>query len=474
MLSRDFLWGGATAANQIEGGYNCDRRGLSVMDCIPGGKDRFKIIQDPSFDYQIDTDKYMYPNHQAIDYYHNYTSDIALLAEMGFKSYRMSISWSRIFPNGDDALPNADGLEFYNNIFVELKKYNIEPIVTMNHFDIPMNLVTTYNGWTDRRVIDFFMNFVHVIVDHFKEYVKYWLTFNEINVSMIHPMMSLGFIPSKQKDLKYSLYQGLHHQFVASALAVDYVHQKSNGLVGNMVASAPNYPMTANPLDVQKASEFEYLMMTYCNDIQIKGLYNSKAMAHLKKEGVKLNFEEDDASILMQGKVDFMTFSYYMSMVSSSDPQLMNQSERGNFFSQLKNPYIEQSEWGWGIDPIGLRILMNNLYDRYSLPQMIVENGLGAIDVVNSDQTINDDYRIDYLKKHIEQMKLAAEDGVEIIGYTPWGCIDLVSASTGEMSKRYGFIHVDLDDNLQGSGKRTKKKSFYWYKNVIASNGEKL
>lgn len=473
MLKKDFLWGGATAANQLEGGYLEDGRGLSVIDCMPGGKQRFDILSDPNFDYEIDEDKYVYPNHQAINHYEHYKEDIALFAEMGFQCYRMSIAWSRIFPNGDDLVPNQKGLDFYKSIFEELKKYNIKPIVTMNHFDIPMHLVNKYNGWTNRRLIDFFMNYVQVIVDSYKDYVEYWITFNEINVSMIHPMMSLGYIPSKQENPTQALYQALHHQFVASAKAVMYVHSVSDAKVGNMVASAPNYGMTSNPEDVLFADEMEYLMMTYCNDVQVKGFYNSKAFAHLNKLGVKLEMEYEDVEILKEGKVDYMAYSYYMSMVSSSDAE-NKEKAKGNFFSQLKNPYIEESEWGWGIDPVGLRILMNRQYDRYGVAQMIVENGLGAVDKVNADGSINDDYRIEYLRKHIEQMKLAVEDGVDLIAYTPWGCIDLVSASTGEMSKRYGFIYVDLDDNLQGSGLRSRKKSFDWYKNVIASNGEVL
>ncbi len=473
----DFLWGGAIAANQCEGAYNEGGRGLSVMDLIPGGKERIKIISDNNFDLELDLEKYFYPNHQGIDFYHYFKSDIKLFAEMGFKTLRLSISWSRIYPNGIESKPNQTGLDFYHEVFKTLKEYNIEPLVTISHFDIPLFIAKEYGGWLSRKTIDLFMQYVVTIVDEYNQYVNYWITFNEINAGMHLPLISLGYLEknSDPKLKKQRLYQSIHHQFVASARTVNYIHQvDAAAKVGNMAIALPFYPYSSRPEDQilaeQKLEEFVY----FAHDVQVKGDYSPATKALFKREGIELMIEKSDMEIIKAGTVDFLSFSYYMSSVVTTDREVLSKQGAGNMLTTVKNPYLQTSEWDWQIDPVGLRNILNKLYNRYQIPLMVVENGLGAHDQITTNGKINDEYRIEYLRSHIKQMALAIEDGVELIGYTPWGCIDLVSASTGEMSKRYGFIYVDLDDKGIGTMKRSKKLSFDWYQKVIATNGKEL
>lgn len=471
-LRKDFLWGGATAANQCEGAYNEGGRGLANVDVVPHGKDRFPVSLGKMKMTELD-DTHYYPALEAIDFYHHYKEDIKLFGEMGFKTFRMSIAWSRIFPKGDESEPNEEGLQFYEDVFKECHKYGIEPLVTITHFDCPMHLITEYGGWRNRKLVDFYKNLVTALFTRYKGLVKYWLTFNEINMILHMPFMGAGLIIEEGEDADAIKYTAIHHELVASAWATKIAHEiDPTMMVGCMLAAGNTYANTPAPEDVWKSMEKDRENYFFI-DVQSRGYYPSFAVKELERKGITIPFMEGDKELLRENTVDYISFSYYSSRLTSADPEV-NKATAGNVFATLRNPYLKASEWGWQIDPLGLRITLNALYDRYQKPLFIVENGLGAKDELIND-TVEDDYRIDYLREHIKAMKDAVElDGVDLLGYTPWGCIDLVSASTGEMSKRYGFIYVDKDDAGNGTLKRYKKKSFDWYTQVIASNGEKL
>ena len=477
-----FLWGGATAANQIEGGWREGGKGWSVSDAARAHFDT--DVKDFNKHNKITTrdieealahpeDEVNYPKRHGSDFYHHYKEDIALMAEMGFKVYRMSIAWSRIYPNGDDEQPNEAGLQFYDEVFDELKKYNIEPLVTMIHYDIPAVLTETVNGWEDPVVIDYFLNYTKFLIDEYKQEVKYWLTFNEINMICWSPYLGGGLFVEKSKRNRLScIHQALHHQFIASALTVKYAHDTAPGiLIGNMTQRSQTYPLTCKPEDVfltQKSDQFNL----FFNDVMVFGEYPYFIKKYYEEQNITLDYIGNYEAILKAGTVDFISFSYYFTSVITSEPGKVEPFE--NFVKQQKNPYLRASDWGWTIDPMGLRIALNELYDRYHLPCFITENGLGAFDQLEDDGSIHDIYRINYLREHIEAMRAAIDDGVELMGYTPWGCIDLVSMGDVQMSKRYGFIYVDADDFGQGTYRRYKKDSFDWYKKVIASNGRDL
>lgn len=470
----NFLWGGATAANQYEGAYNVDGKGLSVQDVTPkGGVPAKAGDHDPLITEQPTPDNLKL---EGIDFYHRYKEDIALFAEMGFKVYRTSIAWSRIFPNGDELEPNEAGLQFYDDLFDELAKYGIEPLITLSHYETPLHLARQYNGWANRDLIDFYERYVRTVFTRYKDKVKYWLTFNEINSVLHAPFMSGGIATPFDELSKQDLYQAVHHELVASALATKIGHEINPDFkIGCMVLAMPAYPMTPKPEDVLAAREFENQNYLF-SDIHARGKYPAYINRFFKESGIEIQFAPGDKALLAENTVDFISFSYYMSVVAAHDPENYS-SGRGNLLGGIMNPHLASSEWGWQIDPVGLRLVLNSFYDRYQLPLFIVENGLGAKDVLvdgPNGPTVEDDYRIDYLKQHLQQVGEALEDGVELLGYTTWGCIDLVSASTAEMSKRYGFIYVDRNDDGSGTLARYKKKSFDWYKEVIASNGGSL
>ncbi len=469
---KDFLWGGATAANQCEGGFDKGGRGLANVDITPHGKNRFPVMLglDHSLDFR---EGEFYPAKEGIDFYTHYKEDIKLFGEMGFKTYRMSLAWTRIYPKGDELEPNEEGLRFYEDVFKECHKYGIEPLVTITHFDCPIHLIKEYGGWKNRKLIEFYERLCRTIFTRYKGLVKYWLTFNEINMILHLPFMGAGLLIEDKETALKDKYQAIHHELVASALATKIAHEiDPDNKVGCMLAAGNTYPYTCNPDDVWKSIQSDREGYFFI-DVQARGYYPRYALKQMEREGTMPIMEDGDQELLKDNTVDFISFSYYSSRCTSADPDMNKQTE-GNVFATLKNPYLKASEWGWQIDPLGLRITLNSIYDRYQKPLFIVENGLGAKDEL-IDNTVEDDYRIDYLRQHIQAMSDAIEiDGVELWGYTTWGCIDLVSASTGEMSKRYGFIYVDRDDQGNGTNKRYKKKSFDWYKKVIASNGEDL
>ena len=474
-FSKDFLWGGATAANQLEGAYDTDGKGLSVADAMPGGKIRWQVLGSDDFDWSIDEAKYDYPNHKGIDHFHRFKEDIALFAEMGFKCYRFSIAWTRIFPNGDETTPNESGLSFYEQVIDECLKYGIEPVITISHYELPLHLAKAYGGWQNRKLVTFYERFAKTVLTRFHSKVTYWMTFNEINSAISMPALSQGMVPSTGSRVQQNIFQAWHHQFVASALAVKIGHELNPNLkIGCMIIYATTYSYDANPINQVATMLHNQAFNYFCADVQVRGEYPAYTERLFKEKGVApLDMHDGDLALLKSHPVDYIGFSYYMSGVQNVTTKDAETVE-GNILGGVKNPFLEASDWGWQIDPTGLRIALNELYGRYQVPLFIVENGLGAYDQVEADGSINDDYRIDYLSKHIQAMKEAVVDGVDLMGYTPWGCIDLVSASTGEMSKRYGFIYVDLDDYIKGTGNRSKKKSFNWYQQVIASNGENL
>lgn len=465
--------GGATAANQCEGGYDKGGRGLANVDVVPTGKDRFPIITGKQKMFDFD-DEHFYPAKETIDMYSHYKEDIALFGEMGFKTYRLSIAWSRIFPMGDDAEPNEEGLQFYEDLFKECHKYGIEPLVTITHFDCPIHLIEKYGAWRSREMIGFYENLCNVIFRRYKGLVKYWLTFNEINMILHAPFMGSGLYFEEGENEEQVKYQAAHHELVASAIATRIAHEVDpENQVGCMLAAGHYYPYSCNPEDVFKAQEADRENYFFI-DVQSRGEYPAYALKKLEREGVTIQMEDGDLELLKEHTVDFISFSYYSSRVVSTDPKV-NETTSGNIFASVKNPYLEVSKWGWQIDPLGLRTTMNSLYDRCQKPLFIVENGLGAVDEPDENGYVADDYRIEYLAAHLQAMKDAVElNGVDLMGYTSWGCIDLVSAGTGEMKKRYGFIYVDRDNEGNGTLARFKKKSFDWYKKVIASNGEDL
>lgn len=471
VFPENFLWGGAIAANQSEGGYREGGKGLTTVDMIPYGENRVPIKLGLVDSVELSEEEF-YPSHQAIDFYHRYKEDIALLAEMGFKTFRMSIAWSRIFPRGDELEPNQAGIDFYRSVFEECHKYGIEPLVTLCHFDVPMHLVNEYGSWRNRKMIGFFERYARTCFEAFDGLVKYWLTFNEINILLHSPFSGAGLLFQEGENRDQVKYQAAHHELVASALVTKIAHEiNPENQVGCMLAGGNFYPYSCKPEDVFTAMQKDRENLFFI-DVQSRGYYPSYAQKVFDEKGVKLEILEEDYETLKH-TVDFISFSYYASRCASAEMNANNTSE-ANVVKSIRNPHLPASDWGWVIDPLGLRITMNTLYDRYQKPLFLVENGLGAKDVPDENGEVQDDYRIDYLRQHVEAMADAITDGVPLMGFTPWGCIDLVAASTGEMSKRYGFIYVDRDNLGNGTLNRTPKKSFHWYKRVIASNGTEL
>ncbi|WP_239751758.1 glycoside hydrolase family 1 protein [Mammaliicoccus sp. H-M34] len=474
-----FLWGGATAANQIEGAFDKDGKGLSSADFVEyipkdqRTKDNHMEVTTEHIQKVLSGEHSgRFPKREGIDFYHHYEEDIKLLAEMGFKAFRLSIHWSRIFPKGYEHEPNEAGLKFYENVFKTLKSYNIEPVVTLSHYETPFGLTEKYNGWVDRAVVEHFEHYAKTVFKRYKGLVKYWMTFNEINIINISPFTGGGIISDQLDDPKAASYQALHHQLLASSLVTKALREiDGNAQIGCMLARMKHYPYTCNPEDVLKAMQDDQMNLLY-TDVHALGEYPNYYKQFLKENNIELQIEDKDLEILKAYTVDYISFSYYMSLLSANSED--GEVTEGNLMNSLKNPYLEASDWGWQIDPIGIRIVLNEFWDRYHKPVFIVENGLGAKDTVEADGSIHDSYRIDYLEKHIQEIKKAVIDGVDVMGYLAWGPIDLVSMSTSEMSKRYGFIYVDKDDDGNGTEARSKKDSYDWYKEVIATNGKNL
>jgi 6-phospho-beta-glucosidase len=484
---KGFLWGGAVAANQCEGAYLEDGKGLSVPDMLLGGD-----VNTPRTFLPKNDPNAFYPSHEAVDFYHHYKEDIALFAEMGFNTFRLSLNWARIFPNGDDAEPNEKGLQFYDDVFDECAKYHIQPLVTLCHYEIPWNIVVKYHGFYSRETIDLFMKYCRTVFTRYKDKVKYWLTFNEINIACmgeggLGALFGLGLMEDEDihadHPLKFNelhndpqkVFTALHNEFVASALAVKEGHKiNPDFMIGNMIAHGTVYPLTSNPKDVLAAFDTDNFKNNFCGDVQVRGEYPDFMFRYFKDHHIDTSFiTEEDKKILKEGTVDMYTFSYY----SSNCVTVKEDAEKiaGNMTQGAKNPYLKASDWGWQIDPDGLRYTIDSLHGRYPhTPLMVVENGFGAFDKKETDGSVHDTYRIDYFRPHIQAMNEAIKDGSPLIGYTTWGPVDLVSAGTGQYAKRYGFIYVNRNDDGTGDFSRSRKDSFFWYQKVIKSNGEDI
>lgn len=481
MFPDNFLWGGAIAANQVEGAWDVDGRGPSVADMtvykpktnVNDYAAMHSITTEAIEAALADPDVTRYPKRRGIDFYHRYREDLALFAELGFKALRVSISWSRLYPTGEEEAPLESGVAFYEAVFTEMERLGIEPLVTLHHYEMPVALTLKYNGWADRRVLDHFVRFARTCFERFGSMVKLWLTFNEIDSVLRHPFSSAGVIPDRcEGNVEQVCYAALHHQFVASAIVTGLCHDLiPGGQVGCMLTKLTTYPLTCRPEDVA-ATQQKNLDNLFCADVLVRGEYPPLVRRRLLRQGITPPIQPGDEEILKQHTVDFVSFSYYMSAAESVDPD----AERtpGNTILGVKNPYLPSSEWGWQVDPVGLRISLIELYDRYQLPLFIVENGIGSIDQVCADGEVHDPYRVDYFRSHFQQMERAIDEGVDLMGYLSWAPIDLISLSTSQMSKRYGFIYVDQDDLGRGSLDRKRKDSFFWYQRVIASNGKDL
>lgn len=461
-----FLWGGAFAANQYEGAYREGGKGLSVQDVLPAGLKSTPTEMPTEDNLKL----------AAVDGYHRYKEDIRLFAEMGFKVLRISVAWSRIFPDGDEEKPNEEGLRYYDSVFDELEKYGIQPLVTISHYETPLHLVREYNGWVNRKMIGFYEKYAKVLFDRYGERVRYWITFNEINSQLKAPFMCGGINTPKEELSESDLYQAVHHVLVASARVTALAHKMMPGSqVGCMLLCVPTYPYTPNPEDMIAVMETEHKSFFF-GDVQVRGCYPGYMKRYFRDHGIVLDIPDEDKKALAEGLVDFVSFSYYSSTCESATVQ--EKAADGNILTGITNPYLKVSEFGWQIDALGLRYAMNQMFDRYQKPLFIVENGLGAIDQLvwedESGYTVHDSYRIAYLKEHLRQVGEAILDGIPVMGYTAWGCIDVVSAGTAQLSKRYGFIYVDRDDDGKGTMERYKKDSFWWYQNVIATNGGSL
>lgn len=470
-MRKDFLWGAATAANQSEGGWQEDGRGMAIVDVLPHGENRMPVMKG-EMDYRTLPEDSFFPGREATDAYGHYKEDIALFAKLGLKCYRFSLSWSRIFPTGEEEEPNEAGLRFYEEYIDELRKYNIEPIVTLCHFDAPLALVERYGSWRSRKMISCYLRYCQAVFHRFKNKVRYWITFNEINMLMHLPFMGAGIRFAEGENQEQVKYQAAHNELVASALATKLAREiNPECQIGCMLAAGKVYPYSCDPEDVWaglKKDRENY----FFTDVQVRGEYPAYARKFMEKEGITLEMEPKDEKILKENTVDFLSLSYYNSRCVRADGQ--GEASGGNVFASARNPHLKCSQWGWPIDPLGFRITLNELYDRYQIPLFVVENGLGAKDILEENGQIEDDYRIDYLRTHIgAMMDTICQDGVDILGYTPWAGVDLISATTGEMSKRYGMIYVDKQDDGSGTLKRIPKKSFYWYRERIAGNREK-
>lgn len=477
----DFLWGGALAGCQAEGAWLEDGKTMTVPEVMKFGKvdhkvtRQIKITMETIAEAEMDFDTVKYPKRRGIDFYHTYKQDLALLAGMGLKCFRYSFSWARVFPQGDQDAPNEKALAFYDDLVDTIRSYGMEPLMTISHFDFPIYLIKKYGGWSDHRLIDLYEKYCRVLFERYKGKVRYWVTFNEINMSLKAGPKTMGVVDQGQPNYEEMLFQALYHQFVAAARITALAHQiDPANKVGCMVAYFTTYPYTCKPED-NLAAQF---------DDRMKNLYfldslNGKplpyyAEAYFEQKGICLQTDEEELEEIRQNPADFVGLSYYNSMVSAGDTSQLELTN-GNVASAYKNPYLPANAWGWQIDPVGLRYTLNHLYDRYHKPLFILENSSGFVDKLEEDGTVHDPYRVDFLRAHIQAMMAAVtEDGVDVIGYTMWGPIDIISSSTSEMTKRYGFIYVDQDDYGNGTKKRYIKDSYYWYRDLIGSNGRKL
>lgn len=474
IFPKDFLWGGAIAANQAEGAWQEDGKGWSIADInlfrgdIPLAKRSNKEMTSEQARFHMEDTEGRYPKRDGIDFYHTYEDDLRMLAETGMNAFRTSISWARVFPNGDDAEPNEAALQYYDRLIDSIIANGMTPLLTMSHYEMPLALTTKYKGWYSREVIDLFTRFGKVLLDRYADRVKYWIVVNQINLITHESFNHLGVAADLVDDLPSAKYQAVHNEMVSAAQITSYGHSLRKDLqFGVMLCHTLTDPASSRPDDVF-ASMQQNQMEYFFADVALRGRYPGYAWRRFADLGVTVEFGEGDAETLAEGTADLMTFSYYYTRVIDAPTWASGDSDG------FVNEHLEMSDWGWAKNPLGLRKALNEYWDRYQVPIMITENGFGAKDVVESDGSIHDDYRIDYMRDHIDAMREAIRDGVDVRGHFSWGPIDIVSCSSSEMSKRYGFIYVDLDDAGNGTGERVRKDSFGWYERVVASNGSVL
>ena len=470
-----FLWGGAIAACQAEGAYDVDGRGLSTSDlrCYTKGFDRANIEKEGGDTLAgiratvADTESF-FPKRYGIDFYHTYKEDLGLMQELGLRAFRTSVSWSRIFPQGDEEEPNEAGLTFYDRLFNEIVADGMVPVITMSHYDIPLHLVTEYGGFANREVIKLFCRYAKVLLERYHDLVKYWIVFNQVNLLPTVRFGSLGLYDDQAENMEELMYQAVHHQMVAAAQTKLMARRIDPTLhIGTMMADGTFYPATCRPADVVLTMQ-KNRMQYFFTDVQLRGEYPVYALRYFKEHGYDIKILPEDEELLRDNTMDFLGISYYSSKIVDSDVNTIAP------FEASQNPNLEPTPWEWRADPLGFYNSISQYWDRYEVPIMIAENGFGALDEVEPDGSIHDSYRIDYLRKHVEQLRECVKDGVDVIAYLSWGPIDIVSSSSAEMSKRYGYVYVDRDDFGNGSQKRLKKDSFYWYQHVIQTNGAEL
>lgn len=475
---KGFLWGGAQAASQADGAFQADGKGFNSSDVQPYLKgmsnQRIQELESKGMTIkEVEKNSHdklnYYPKRYGIDFYHTYRSDLKLLADCGFKTFRTSLDWSRIFPNGDDEKPNESALNHYSKMIDYMLELGIEPIITMNHYETPINISLKYGGWANKAVIPMFEKFAKILLDWFGDRVKYWIVVNQINMVQIEPWLSVGVASDQYENTEQALYQAMHNQFVAAAWVKQYANSLNNPNlnVGTMVADGTVYPATSKPDDVVLAMQ-QNRMQYFVTDVQFRGKYPKFALNYFEKNGLHIKATSDELKLINENRMDFLAISYYYSKIVDSTKNKMYPSDN------LQNPNLKKSDWGWAVDPQGLYNSLSQYYDRYQKPIIIAENGIGSYDRLENDYQIHDPYRIDYIGSHIEQVGRAIHDGAQVIAYCAWAPIDIVSCSSQQMSKRYGLVYVDLDDEGRGSGKRYLKDSYFWYKQVINSNGAEI
>lgn len=473
------LWGGATSASQYEGGFT-DGKGLDTQDCrayLPrtsNATTETRLLTQRQIEEAKKKDSpYYYPFRVGTKGYEYGSADIELLKELDLDIYRLSISWSRLFPTGEEVEPNPAGVSYYDKVLNKLHNAGIKIFITIDHYAIPLNLVEKYGGWTSIKTVAAYMRFSSFLLHKWGAIVDYWLPINEINAGYFSPFNGVALVKPENDEYNYSdIFLSLHHQFIASAKTIKLGKElKVKGKFCAMISCFCYYPLTPKPEDNLELVENEEINQWYCMDVLAKGYYPYYAKPFFDKHNINFEISAADKELLRNNTCDVVTFSYYDSCICTADEN-KNQTA-GNLVVTTKNPYLKATEWGWQIDPMGLRTTLHKIYDRYNKPVMISENGLGAKDVLTSDHKVHDQYRIDYFKAHFDQIIKAKEENVDVIAYIAWGIIDIVSAGSCEMDKRYGVVYVDADNKGQGTFKRYKKDSFEWYKHFIEQQRER-
>ena len=469
-FEKNFLWGGAVAANQCEGAWDEDGKGMILAELDHNDTNKNHGISIPIRDlnylkkFKNDKETY-FPKRNGINFYHTYKEDLSLLKEAGLKCFRTSIDWARIFPNGDDMEPNEKGIAYYDDLINEIRNNGMEPIITISHYELPISLVERYGGWRSPQFYKAFVRYAKFVIDRWNKKVTYWVVINQINLSEALPFEAIGLAKEDNRNFWQDYYQAIHYQLLACAKVKEYSKKYPFIKIGTMNADMSAYPKTPKPQDVIMTMKHNRMNFFY-TDVSFRGKYPGFILRYFDEEGIKIDISEDDKKLLKENTLDFLGISYYFTLCKDATCTIRQESV-------VDNPYLEKTQWGWTLDPDGFYYCLSQYYDRYEKPIFILENGLGCHDKVINNE-IHDDYRIHYLKEHLLQLENALNDGVEVLGYCLWSPIDIIAASSSQMSKRYGLIYVDLDDMGNGSGKRLKKDSFYWYKKVIETNGESL